>query len=273
MIALIDTHVHVACTDTSRFPRRPTGVGSEWWADSSGSAAAVMSDAASCGVERIVVVQAVGAYGYDSSCAASAVVASGGLAHFVPAFDMTAETPGAAFDTLEALAPVAGLRLFGVADGAPWLIDGRADAVWRLAAERGVPLVATIFTDRLDDLRAVVARTPGVPVVVDHCGFPDMAGDDGERALFALTDLAPVHLKVTTHVLAAWEAQGCAASMVDRLVAEFGADRLCWGSDHPQHQGLTYAQKLMLARRATANLDDAQRAMFFAGTAASLGWG
>ena len=271
MNALIDTHVHVASADTSRFPRRPTGVGSEWWAEPSGAADAVVAEAARNGAERIVVVQAVGAYGYDASCAASVVAQSGGRALFVPALDMGAPDLAAECDALDALTHVAGLRLFGVSDGAPWLIDGRADAVWRLAGERGVPLVVTIFTDRLDALRAVVMRAPAVPVVVDHCAFPDMAGDD-ERALFTLADLASVHLKVTTLVLAGWEAQGRAAGMIDRLVAAFGADRLCWGSDHPQHQGLTYSQKLMLARRVTADLDDGQRAKFFAGTAASLGW-
>jgi len=262
----IDTHVHVACADANRFPRQPTGVGSTWWNEPEGDGANVLAAARDAGAAGVVVVQAVGAYGYDSSCASSVVATASGFATLVTAVDFAAR------DVAATLAPCAGWRLFGVADGAPWLDDDRADVVWERADALGVVIVPTIFTARLDSLRAVVERYPGVAVALDHCAFPDMGGDDGERALFALADLAAIRLKVTTHVLAAWHHASRLDEMFERLVAAFGTDRMCWGSDHPQHQGLTYQGKLDLARHAARNLTADQRHQFFTGTATALGW-
>jgi L-fuconolactonase len=265
--SFIDTHVHVACPDNTRYPTRPTGVGSTWWRDPDGHSDAVFASARRAGASRVVVVQAVGAYGYDSTCAAAAVAGSDGFASLVTAIDMS--TP----DLTAALEPCAGWRLFGVADDAPWLGDGRADEVWQRAAELDVVIVPTVFTDRLEGLSAIVERHPDVAVALDHCAFPDMGGAEGEQALFALADLTMIRLKVSTHVLAAWQEQGRLDETFERLVSAFGTDRMCWGSDHPQHQGLTYDDKIGLARHATRNLGQRGHAEFFTGTATGLGWG
>jgi L-fuconolactonase len=262
----IDTHVHVACADTRRFPRRPTGVGSSWWNEPDGDGANVLAAARDAGATGVVVVQAVGAYGYDSSCAASVVAASDGFSKLVTAVDF------AAADLATMLEAHAGWRLFGVADGAPWLDDDRADVVWERAGALGVVVVPTIFTARLGSLRAIVERYPRVAVALDHCAFPDMGGEDGERALFALADLAAIRLKVTTHVLAAWHREDRLDEMFERVATAFGTERMGWGSDHPQHQGLTYRGKLDLARHAARNLTPEQRVQFFTGTATALGW-
>jgi predicted TIM-barrel fold metal-dependent hydrolase len=269
---LVDTHVHVACADAARFPRRPTGVGSDWWGDASGRADAVLGEVRRAGVDGVVVVQAVGAYGHDPACASDAVAAAGAWARLVPSIDLTSSDPAARLVEVARLPSTVGVRLFGVADGAPWLDDGRADEVWCAAAERGVVLVPTIFSDRLDALHAVIERHPDVAVALDHCAFPDLAGAPGEAALLALAGADAVRLKVTTHVLAAWDAEGRLEPTVQRLAEEFGAGRMCWGSDHPQHQGLTYGEKLALAERAVGGLTDDDRDRFFAGTALELGW-
>ncbi len=249
---IVDTHVHVACADTARFPPRPTGVGSDWWIGGSGDAETVLGDVRDGGVDHVVVVQAVGAYGHDPSCAAAAVDGAGGWARLVPSVDLSGSDPSAQLDALVQLPSVVGVRLFGVADGAPWLDDGRADEVWCRAGELGLALVATLFSDRLAALGRVIDRNPQVAVVLDHCGFPDLAGPAGEASLFALAGARPLRLKVTTHVLAAWSTEGRLESTLERLVDAFGPRRLCWGSDHPQHQGLSYREKLALAERATA---------------------
>lgn len=272
-MAVIDTHVHVGCADTVAHPRRPTGVGGAWWTDGEGSAAAVFGAARSAGVDRVVVVQAVGAYGYDASCAAASVVESAGSATLVAAPDMSVEDPCASIGVHIDSPHLSGLRLFGVADGAPWLDDARGDTVMERCTDRGVVAVPTIFSDRLPSLRGLMSRHPRATVALDHCAFPDMAGDDGERALFSLADVGGLHLKVSSHVLAAWRRQGRLDDVFGRLVEVFGVSRMCWGSDHPQHQGLDYAGKLDLARRASRHLSEADREEFFAGTATRLGWG
>ena len=264
--AFIDTHVHVACADVERFPRRPTGVGSAWWENPEGDAANVLASARAAGAAGVVVVQAVGAYGYDTSCATSVVAGADGFATLVTAVDFA----DAGFEST--VTPCAGWRLFGVSDGAAWLDDSRADVVWERAADLGVVLVPTIFTERLGALRSVIERHPEVAVALDHCAFPDMGGDDGERALFAIADVDAIRLKVSSHILHAWERAGRMDEVFERLVIEFGVERMCWGSDHPQLQGFTYQAKLDLARHAARNLTDAERAQFFTGTATALGW-
>ncbi|MCU1393975.1 MAG: amidohydrolase [Ilumatobacteraceae bacterium] len=270
----IDTHVHVACADVARFPRRPTGVGSGWWAEPSGQSEAVLDVARRAGAAKVVVVQAVGAYGTDSSCAASAVNARADFTSLVVAPDLSATDHGAA--VIEALAVsehITGVRLFGVTDDAPWLDDGRIDTVFELCAARGLVAVPAIFSDRLGSLHAAMERHPDVAVALDHCAFPDMAGPAGERALFEMADLPSLHLKVSSHVLAAWLGQGRLHEVIAHLVEAFGASRLCWGSDHPQQQGTTYQQKLDLAMDATSQLSADDRDRFFHGTAHALRWG
>ena len=60
----------------------------------------------------------------------------------------------------------------------------------------------------------MLAQFPGVPVVLDHCGFPDLAGGPpfpAAQPLFALAGPPRLHLKVTSHVLEAAErARPCA---------------------------------------------------------------
>ncbi len=218
------------------------------------------------GAAHVVVVQAVGAYGHDCTCASDVVESSGGYASLVTSIDMTAA------DVSSSLRESAGWRLFGVGDGAPWLDDERADLVWSRASELDAVVVPTIFSDRLDALAVIAARFPTVRVALDHCGFADISGTAGERALMRLAEVPSIRLKVTTHVLDAWLQQGRLDDTIADLVAAFGAHRLCWGSDHPQHLGSTYIEKLALARHAARRLDQQQQSAFFVGTAVDLGW-
>ncbi len=265
---IVDAHVHVACPDAARYPRNLTGVGSEWWRAGGGpDALEAVLDAH--GVARAVVVQAVGLYGYDCRCAADVVAGRPDRFALVVAVDMHGPDPAAALSDLLPLAP-AGVRVFGVAgDSTAWLTDGRAAAVWDAAAEAGVTVVPTLYARDLHHLRALVDARPAVPVALDHCGFPDLGGPGAEDELLSLRDLPPLHVKVTSHNL---EAADDPAAFVERLVAAFGPDRVCWGSDHPQHQTLPYPTMLQLARRAASQLPPEHRHAFFAGNSLRLWW-
>lgn len=271
---LVDTHTHVACGDDPRFPLTPTGVASEWWR-SGGSMDDLLGDLDANGVDRVVVVQAVGAYGYDCRCAASSVARHATRAALVVAVDMSddpAAELAALLDAPPAGARIAGVRPFGVGSGDPaWLTDGRGARMWTVAAEAGITVVPCVLADRFDDVRALAAAHPDTPVAVDHCGFPDMCTTDPWSSIERLVELPNVHLKVSSYVLEAAEAaDGDAAPTVNRLVAMAGADRLCWGSDHPQDLRHDYAGKLALARRAARDLDDDQRRHLFGATGSRL---
>jgi len=189
---------------------------------------------------------------------------------------MHADNPGAELaarcDAPPSGAVIAGVRLFGVDGIEPtWLTDGRAAAVWEFAAEQNLVVVPTIFANEFKHISALAEQSSSVRVAIDHCGFTDMVEGDGQAMLFALADIPSLHLKVTSYVLEAAERDdGDAAILIERLVEAFGADRLCWGSDHPQDQRHDYAGKLALARHATRAFDDLSRNAFFNTTANRL---
>jgi L-fuconolactonase len=277
---VVDSHTHVTSLDTDRYPLAPSGLGRTWWADGDHSAPALVAAMDRSGVDRAVVVQAVGPYGYDCRYAVYAATAFPERLALVGAIDMAGPDPP--FDLAElaglaADAPLRGVRLFGV-DGTPptWLADGRAASVWRLASELGCSIVATLFAPDLAALRPLVEAWPAVAVAVDHAGFPDLAGGPPYAALAPLLDLADldaVNVKVSSHLLLDAQVDGGdPADLVDRLADAFGAERLAWGSDHPQTAGLTYPQMLDLARHAVRRLPPAGARAVLDETATRLWW-
>ena len=262
----VDTHVHVGCTDADRYPRSPRGVGSDWWRTGDHGSGPLVATLDAAGVERAVVVQAVGPYGYDCRCAVDAVGERPDRLRLVVAVDPTGADPAAELRRLARHAPVAGVRLFcvGGADEA-WLADGRAAAVWSLAGELGIVVVPTVFPARLPEVRRLAEAHPGVAVALDHAGFPELplAVD---APVLGLADVPWVHLKVSSHVLG--DAPD-AVALVRTLAARFGADRLCWGSDYPQ-TSTDYAALLALGIAAAEGLAPGERDAFLSATATRL---
>lgn len=281
---IIDSHTHIASPDTERYPVGPTGVGSAWWSTGLHGAEQLVAAMDGAGVDRAMVVQAVGAYGYDCAYAVDAVAAHPDRLALVGSVDMEDADPAQRLAELTAAAGEAGttlrgVRLFGVTGTPPvWLTDGRAEQVWDVAAASGCTVVPTLFAGDLPGLRAPVEAHPDVVVILDHCGFPDLAGGPPyERAssLLDLVDLASLSLKISSHLLldaAEASSGGDPADLVDHLAASFGADRLCWGSDYPQTQQLSYPDMVALGRRSARHLSVEDQDAFFAGTSARLWW-
>jgi len=262
----VDTHVHVACPDAARYPRSPRGVGSDWWKTGDHGSGPLVAAMDAVGVARAVVVQAVGPYGYDCRCAIDAVAERPDRLRLVVAVDPASPDPADDLRRLARDAPVAGVRVFCVGgDDDAWLTDGRGAAVWDLAGELGIVVVPTVFPTRLQVVGDLAQAHPGVPVALDHAGFPDLplAGD---APVLALADIPWMHLKVSSHLLG--DAPDPTA-LVRLLAAHFGADRLCWGSDYPQ-TSTDYAALLALGVSAAGGLDSAGRDAFLTGTATRL---
>jgi len=252
---MVDGHTHVASSDTARYPLAPTGVGSDWWQDGA-DVASLLAAMDAAGVDRAVVVQAVGAYGYDCSYAVDAVASAPHRLALVGAVDLEADDP-----------PLVGaaVRVFAVGGGLTspvpaWLGDGRADDVWRRCAEEGRGVVATVLEHHLPALERVLDAWPHVAVALDHCAFSP------PEVLEPLARHGNLHLKVSTHVL---QHSDEPAALVRRLADAFGADRLCWGSDFPQSAG-TYGEMVELGRAAAGELDEVEAAAFLGGNADRL---
>ncbi|OPC85335.1 hypothetical protein B4N89_26840 [Embleya scabrispora] len=277
--AVIDAHVHVVSPDTRRYPLDGgTRDGTDYWSDGGCSAAEVLGTQTANDVRRTVLVQGVGAYGYDCRYLLDTVARYPRRTAAVIAVDMS--DPAAAARCLRdhARVPsVTGVRLFAVSGGpqAPdptWLTDHTSHAVWDVAAEAGLTVVLTAFTRQLPLLRPAIEARPGLRVALDHCAFPDpRARAAGRTAVRDLSDLPGVYLKVTTHLLAGAQAAGeDPADVVDDLAAAFGERRLAWGSDHPQTRTPDYPGMLALARHAIRRRDARARAEILGGTAQRL---
>ena len=252
-----------------RYPRQPTGAGTAWWRNG-GDAAELVATLDASGVARAVVVQAVGVYGYDCRYARDVAVQGGDRFAFVGAVDMAGPDVVGAFADLGQTTTLAGLRVFGVGGAdAAWLTNGKGRDVWRFAAETGCVLVPTIFTDGLPALRSLIEAQPEVAVAVDHCAFPDLGGPGAFADLLRLAALPALHLKVTSHNL---DTGADPAAFLEPLVDAFGVDRLCWGSDHPQHESRTYGEMLDLAQHAARNLTRSEREAFLGANSLRLWW-
>ena len=259
---IVDTHVHVVAHDEERFPLRPSGVGSQWFREHPVDAEEYLATATSVGVERAVLVQAHGAYGSDNAYVLDALSVAPDRFVGVVIVDPADPDAPAHLRELAAVPGCQGVRLFGIGAAEPVWFDGDAgEALWDVAVELDLRVVATLLTPELPRLATMLTRHPGLPVVLDHCGFPDVHDGPpfrGAGPLLALADHPGLHLKVTSHVL---EGAGAHASaFVELLVDRFGAERLVWGSDYPQTHDRTYAELVALGREACAGLPSADQA-------------
>jgi predicted TIM-barrel fold metal-dependent hydrolase len=263
--AIVDTHVHVVARDEARYPLRPSGVGSPWFREHPVTVEDFLTTATAAGVGRAVLVQAHGAYGSDNAYVLDALAVAPERFVGVVIVDPADRDAPARLRELAAVPGCHGVRLFGIGPEPPVWFDGDIGvALWDAAIALDVRIVATLLTPELPRLVAMLARHPGVPVVLDHCGFPDLEGGPPfARAapLLALAEHPGLHLKVTSHVL---ESAGRGAGgFVELLAARFGADRLVWGSDYPQTHDRSYAELVALGRDACAGLatDDQARVL------------
>jgi predicted TIM-barrel fold metal-dependent hydrolase len=274
---IVDTHTHVIARDEARHPLRPSGVGSQWFRDAPCTADELAALTADAGVDAAVLVQAFGAYTYDNSYIVDAAASRPDRFVSIAIVDAEDRRSPARLRELAREPRFAGVRLFSI--GAlerpqpAWLDDPATFPLWEACADLGLPVVVACLPEHFPRLERVLQRFPEQPVVLDHCGFVELGGGPPypkASKLFRLAGRANLHCKVTSHVLEAAGAEGGAALIVDRLVAEFGAERLVWGSDFPQTHDRPYIELLALARRACAHLSTRDRDLVLGGTATQL---
>ncbi|GAB7186673.1 predicted metal-dependent hydrolase [Kitasatospora sp. Ki12] len=117
----------------------------------------------------------------------------------------------------------------------------RADVERGLAAvgERGLGYDVLVRSHQLDQAVRLAERLPGLPLVLDHAGKPDLAGGelaDWESRLRELAAHPQVVCKVSGLITEAdhdtWTTADIRPAW-DVLLSAFGADRLMFGSDWP----------------------------------------
>lgn len=265
---IIDTHTHVVAVDTRRFPIDLVGVpGDSWVHDAPTTVEQLIALMDAADVAAAVLVQPVGAYGFDNRYVIEARRAAAGRLVGVGVVDAwAADAP----ERVGQLADrgITGLRLFAIeADRSTEKLA--PDSVWRAAAEHALLVSTVVQPAGLAALDAELVRRPEVTVVLEHCAFVDAtrSGSAAADQLMAMAERPNLVLKLTTNVL---DLVDDAAELVVALAHRFGADRMMWGSDFSQTHDRSYAELVNVAREATAALAVDERRLVLADTARRL---
>lgn len=267
---IIDSHVHVI-GEPERYPLQPTSLaGDSWYRRSPVDAPALAELMAGAGVERAVLVQAVGAYSDDNSYALDSAAADPDRFAAVVMVDPHAPDRRTALRRcIEQGA--AGVRLFAVRDPESSVDSTAYRPLWELAAAHRLPVVVTVWTAQLPGVAAMATAYPELPVAIDHCAFPAFPG--GLGPVLELAALPNISVKATAHVFR--DASGAGERpdlLLATLVRAYGAQRVIWGSDFPQTPAASYHDVVVEARRVTAALNETDRASILGGNAGRFWW-
>ncbi|OIJ63933.1 amidohydrolase family protein [Streptomyces mangrovisoli] len=275
---IIDTHCHIIAADQDRYPWSPIGGKASAWATTRPVTAedmAVQMDLA--GIGRSVLVQATTAYGYHNAYVLDASAARPDRFIAVGTFDPLAPDAPARLATAVTGQGLSGVRLFTSGSTVPvqgeWFAAPESYDFWSAAGELGVTVCLQMRLGPANrQLADVLERFPGVRVLLDHIGYPDIAGSPA-RSGKEVAELAAhpnLYLKLTHRNLEPLHAAGEeAVEFLTPVVDAFGAGRIAWGSNLPAAEQ-TLPELVDLARTVLAPLPEAVRAEIFAGTARRL---
>jgi L-fuconolactonase len=260
MTRAIDTHAHVISPDTARYPHAPLGGEQSGWSRerpvSYEKMIAAMDEA---GVAKTALVQASTCYGHDNAYVADAVAAH--PERFTGVFSIDVFAPDAPERIRHWIGrKLRGMRVFIAGHTAAAkdarLDDPRAFPAWACASDAGIPICVQM-RGTYAQLDAMLTRFPQARVLLDHMGRPAIA--DGPPyldagPLFELARHRNLYLKLTSHnVRESRQGKATPETFFARVVKEFGASRIAWGSNYPATEG-TLAALLADARAALASL-------------------
>jgi predicted TIM-barrel fold metal-dependent hydrolase len=177
---------------------------------------------------------------------------------------------------------VTGLRLTGYPDkegNYPWLDSNAAQPTWAEAERLRIAIVLMYLPTEpnqkaLEHIGALASRYPHVRIVLDHIGWPAIAGAPTygiTPAHAALRQHPNVYYKLTTITLDNLKTGNVAAAPFLRHVVDtYGADHVMWGSDYGNTPGefaemvgrATEATSLLTQRERRAVLHDTGKAIF-----------
>ena len=274
---IIDIHPHVISTDTERYPREPIGGHQSDWSQERPVPFERMIEAMdAAGVTKSAVVQASSAYAFDNSYVAAAVAAFPKRFTGVFSADVLARD---AVDTMKhwIAKGLTGLRLYTAGTTMPeqttWFTDPKTFPAWDFAAEAAIPVCMQMRHKGFAQLAPMLARFPKVRFIIDHLARTELADGPPYAAAAPLFDLARypnVYLKVThRNFEEARNGRASPETFFARLVKEFGANRMAWGSNYPAAKQ-TLPELVALARDSLGFLPQQDRDWIFEETALTL---
>ncbi|MFD7813956.1 amidohydrolase family protein [Streptomyces sp. NPDC059785] len=274
----VDAHCHIISEDLTRYPKAPIGGKQSAWAATRPVTAEGMAGRMDeTGIDQAVLVQATTNYGYDNSYVVDSSRRWPG--RFVAVGTVDPLRPDAA-DSLKAAVGdggLAGVRLFTSGSTVPtqgeWFVAPETFPFWERAAELDLPVCLQMrLGPATRQLVELLERFPGVKVLLDHIGYPDIAASPA-RAGDEVAQLAVhpgLHLKLTHRNLERLRDAGPeAGDFLGPVVAAFGAGRIAWGSNLPAAEQ-PLPELRALAEEVLAGLPEQDRQEIFAGTARRL---
>jgi len=276
-IPVIDIHPHVISADVNQYPRAPLGGHqSAWSQERPVGVEQLIVEQDRAGIRKAALVQASTCYGHDNSYVADAVNAY--PERFTGVFSCDILAPDACDTMAHWMARgLTGLRLFTTGSTMPgqagWLDDPRSFPAWRKAEESGLPVCLQMTADGIPQIENVLRRFPGLRVVLDHLARPvqeDGPPYNAADSLWRLATVPGVYLKVTErNFVGAKKGAATPETFFRRLVSEFGASRLAWGSNYPASER-SLPDLLALAEDALRFLPETDLQWIFSRTAQTL---
>jgi predicted TIM-barrel fold metal-dependent hydrolase len=262
-VLVVDTHTHVVSDDEVVYPLHPSDLTAAWYRDDPCSVERLLGLMDDAGVDRVVLVQGMSAYGTDNRYTHDSARRYPGRCSSVAFVDLRGDDPGGELRRLVTAEGMHGLRWVSLFDGQS--LEEPAP-VWETVVELAIPVVVTILADALPTLAEALPRLPAVPMALDHCGFANFAAGVPDE-LLELAAFPHLHLKVSSNVLESAEPHGDVRDLVAELAGRFGAQRLMWGSDYSQTHDRPYPELVALHRHAASGLSDDDREWYLGGTA------
>jgi len=277
-VDVVDAHCHIISKDPTRYPGAPIGgKQSAWAAARPVTAEGMVSRMDESGIGQAVLVQATTNYGYDNSYVLDS--SRHRPERFVAVGTVDPLRPDAAASLKAAVGDggLAGVRLFTSGSTVPtqgeWFIAPQTFPFWERAAELDLPVCLQMRLGAATrQLVELLERFPGVKVLLDHIGYPDITASPA-RAGAEVAELAVhpgLHLKLTHRNLERLRDAGeQAGDFLGPVVEAFGAGRIAWGSNLPAAEQ-SLPELLALAEEVLAGLPEHDRQEIFAGTARRL---
>lgn len=276
-VRFIDIHPHIISGDTERYPHNPLfGKQSDWSKERPVTPEGLIAAMDKAGVDKAAIVQSSTCYGYDNSYVVDSIAQCPSRFTGVGSVDMLQP------DAPERIRHwvkhgISGFRLFTGGSTAAFdpstLDDRRSFSSWALCGELGLSMCIQTDPVGLAQVAGLAKRFPNVRIILDHLGRPDVTDGAPYKSASSLFGLAPfenIFLKLTPRIFGDVKRGAASAeTFFPRLVAEFGSNRLAWGSNFPASEK-TMKDNLLVAQNCLACLSAEDQSWIFGKTAQRL---
>jgi L-fuconolactonase len=274
---IIDIHPHIISTDTVRYPITPLGgMRSDWSRERSVTLEQMISAMEEAGVDKAAMVHSSTTYGFACEYVADAVAAH--PERLTGVFSVNVLEPDAARKMRDWYSRgLTGMRIFsrGSTIKEPWLAldDARIRLCFECAQELGISVATNVTVEVFPQLEAVLKQFPKVSFILDHLGgtdFTDGTPYNAAAPLWKLARYPNLYLKIASRNYSeSRKGKATPETLFPKIVAEFGSNRMAWGSNYPASEG-TLTELIELARKTVACLPPRDQEQIFGGTALSL---